>query len=219
MSGPAGDGKDDDLGDIYELLGVLEDANDAAIMTAYRKGSRECHPDKNPDDPEAALKFMQLTRAKDILLDPMQRGRIDDHRKAQRQVAERNAQDNAKRRKLREDLEARESALSSGTSTAAMRAAATLQAAKARSVQDWAARIKAREMELNEKQADIAKAASGRMPDTSFASSAPRQRKAPAHVPFAPQAADLGSFERWEAEMLGVLTGFAERQRAAKVQG
>mmetsp|Transcript_31170 Transcript_31170/g.72636 ORF Transcript_31170/g.72636 Transcript_31170/m.72636 type:complete len:216 (+) Transcript_31170:51-698(+) len=215
MSGPAGDGKDEDLGDIYLLLGVEEDATDAQITTAYRKASRDCHPDKNPDDPNAALKFMQLTRAKDLLLDPMQRGRIDDHRTAQRAVAERNAQDDAKRRKLREDLEARENAVSSGLSSAAMRAAAAAQAARARSVEDWAARIKAREMELNEKQADMARRAAAQ--DDHFG--AKPRRKAPSQVTYAPQAADLQSFERWEADMLGILTGFAEKQRAAKVQG
>lgn len=36
---------------------------------AYRKLTREFHPDKNPDDPEAAAKFQFLRKAYEALAD------------------------------------------------------------------------------------------------------------------------------------------------------
>merc|ERR1719181_1970095 len=104
----AGDGKDEDLGDVYELLGVEEAAGDKEIQTAYRKGSLQCHPDRNPDDPAAAEKFERLTRAKELLLNPAKRAEYDNKRKAARELEQRFANESAKRRKFREELEGRE---------------------------------------------------------------------------------------------------------------
>lgn len=39
------------------------------IKLAYRKLTRELHPDKNPDDPEAAAKFQLLRKAYESLAD------------------------------------------------------------------------------------------------------------------------------------------------------
>jgi len=33
------------------------------VKKAYRKLSREKHPDKNPDNPEAVNEFIQITKA------------------------------------------------------------------------------------------------------------------------------------------------------------
>jgi len=33
------------------------------VKKAYRKMSREKHPDKNPDNPEAVNEFIQITKA------------------------------------------------------------------------------------------------------------------------------------------------------------
>ena len=55
--------------DLYELLGVAYDADEIAIKKAYRKKALFCHPDKNPDDPNAEHLFHQLSQARDILLD------------------------------------------------------------------------------------------------------------------------------------------------------
>ena len=41
----------------YDLLEVNTSANSAEIKKAYYKKARECHPDKNPDDEEAKVKF------------------------------------------------------------------------------------------------------------------------------------------------------------------
>ena len=47
----------------HELLGVAEDATVSQVKKAYRKLSREKHPDKNPDNPEAVNEFIQITKA------------------------------------------------------------------------------------------------------------------------------------------------------------
>ena len=46
-----------------EILGVPTDASVAQVKKAYRKLSREKHPDKNPDNPEAVNEFIQITKA------------------------------------------------------------------------------------------------------------------------------------------------------------
>ena len=62
---------------LYDLLGALpnDDADD--IRTAFRAAVKCTHPDINPGDPEAALKFRQIIRANDILGDPDQRAAYD----------------------------------------------------------------------------------------------------------------------------------------------
>ena len=52
-----------------EILGVAADATPGAVKKAYRKLSREKHPDKNPDNPEAVNEFIQITKAYTIMTD------------------------------------------------------------------------------------------------------------------------------------------------------
>ena len=66
--------------DLYQLLGIESDANDATIKTAYRKQALLCHPDKNPEDPYAEHSFHQLSQAIQILLDRDSRKAYDFHR-------------------------------------------------------------------------------------------------------------------------------------------
>lgn len=47
----------------HEILGVDKDAPVAKVKKAYRKLSREKHPDKNPDDPNAVTEFITITKA------------------------------------------------------------------------------------------------------------------------------------------------------------
>ncbi|CAK9088079.1 DnaJ homolog subfamily C member 17, partial [Durusdinium trenchii] len=149
--GAVGKGKEDDLDNAYELLELEDDAGEKEIKTAYRKISLKCHPDRNPDDEEAAEKFDRLTRAKDLLLDPIRRSELDRKRKAAKDLEERHAQEDAKRRKLREDLEGRES-MANARSQAYRRAQEDAEARKKYLQQDMAQRIKAKEEELARKQ-------------------------------------------------------------------
>lgn len=55
--------------DPYEVLGIETGASGAQIKRAYRQMSLKYHPDKNPDDPEAAEKFLGVTRAHSVLTD------------------------------------------------------------------------------------------------------------------------------------------------------
>ena len=47
----------------HELLGVALDAPIPVVRKAYRKLSRQLHPDKNPDNPQAVNDFIQITKA------------------------------------------------------------------------------------------------------------------------------------------------------------
>ncbi len=63
--------------DYYEVLGVTKDASEADIKKAFRKKAMEYHPDRNPDNPEAAEKFKEATEAYDILSNPEKRSAYD----------------------------------------------------------------------------------------------------------------------------------------------
>jgi hypothetical protein len=58
---------------LYELLGVSLDASDEALKKAYRKLAKMHHPDLNPNDPDAARRFRQVTAAIAILCDAKRR--------------------------------------------------------------------------------------------------------------------------------------------------
>jgi len=62
---------------LYDLLGALprDDAED--LRAAFRRAVKGAHPDLNPGDPDAGLKFRQIVRAIDILSDADQRAAYD----------------------------------------------------------------------------------------------------------------------------------------------
>lgn len=62
---------------LYEILGVSENATADDIKKAYRKLSLKYHPDKNPGNAEAEEKFKEITAANAILSDPVKRKRYD----------------------------------------------------------------------------------------------------------------------------------------------
>ena len=95
--------------DFYALLGVTTfDAEDSEIKRAYRKASLLVHPDKHPDDAEAADKFIRLGIARDILLDVKLKTEYDRQRQRKREKALQDELLDGKRRKMKEDLERRE---------------------------------------------------------------------------------------------------------------
>mmetsp|Transcript_11126 Transcript_11126/g.18671 ORF Transcript_11126/g.18671 Transcript_11126/m.18671 type:complete len:133 (+) Transcript_11126:231-629(+) len=57
----------------HEILNINQDASLAEIKRAYRRLSREKHPDKNPDNPAAVTDFIQITKAYTIMTDPVAR--------------------------------------------------------------------------------------------------------------------------------------------------
>lgn len=65
------------MADPYSILGVSKGADEKAIKTAYRKLAKELHPDKNTDNPKAADRFSEVTRAYDLLSDAKKRAQYD----------------------------------------------------------------------------------------------------------------------------------------------
>lgn len=63
--------------DLYEVLGVSKSASDDEIKKAYRKLAREHHPDRNPGDKQAEVKFKEAQDAYDILSDKNKRAQYD----------------------------------------------------------------------------------------------------------------------------------------------
>ncbi len=63
--------------DYYNLLGVSRDATADEIKKAFRKLALTYHPDRNPDDQDAARKFQDATEAYQVLSDPEERLKFD----------------------------------------------------------------------------------------------------------------------------------------------
>jgi hypothetical protein len=68
----------------YDILGVPQNANDAAIKTAFHRTAKACHPDLNADDPTAEQRLRQAVAAYEVLKNPQQRTALDLHLKAYR---------------------------------------------------------------------------------------------------------------------------------------
>ena len=65
------------MGTLYDLLGALPSDDAEGLRTAFRKAAKATHPDINPDNPDAALRFRELVRAYGILTDAEQRDTYD----------------------------------------------------------------------------------------------------------------------------------------------
>lgn len=97
--------------DLYKLLECQETCTPEELKRAYRKRALDLHPDKNPHKKEEAERaFIQLGKAFEILADKSARAAYDAARKAKRKKALRDSQMDAKRRKMKEELENREKA-------------------------------------------------------------------------------------------------------------
>lgn len=63
--------------DLYDILGVSTDAKNKEIKEAYRSLALQYHPDRNPANPEASKKMLELNEAYEILSDPAKRRDYD----------------------------------------------------------------------------------------------------------------------------------------------
>jgi molecular chaperone DnaJ len=63
--------------DYYEVLGVARDAGAAEIKKSFRALAMRFHPDKNPGDAEAEVRFKEVAEAYEILSDEQKRGMYD----------------------------------------------------------------------------------------------------------------------------------------------
>ncbi|RIY02831.1 molecular chaperone DnaJ [Aureimonas flava] len=63
--------------DYYEMLGVVKGCDDKTLKAAFRKLAMQYHPDKNPGDATAELKFKEIGEAYEVLKDPNKRAAYD----------------------------------------------------------------------------------------------------------------------------------------------
>ena len=63
--------------DYYEVLSVARGAGTDELRQAFRRLALKYHPDRNPDDPEAAERFKEASEAYDVLSDPKKRQQYD----------------------------------------------------------------------------------------------------------------------------------------------
>jgi molecular chaperone DnaJ len=64
--------------DLYAMLGLTLGATTAEIKRAYRRLARRYHPDINPGDRAAEVRFRQIAEAYEVLADPERRRRYDE---------------------------------------------------------------------------------------------------------------------------------------------
>jgi curved DNA-binding protein CbpA len=141
---------------IYALLELEPDNTTAATLKkAWRVAALKHHPDKNRGNEEAAAdKLAEVRQALDILNDDAARSIYDDKRRAQREKQERDSAFEGKRRKMKEDLERRESASWSPAGMAGMKrkAAETPEAKREEKIRTLAEQGARRRQEVAERR-------------------------------------------------------------------
>jgi len=63
--------------DHYEVLGVARGASPEELKAAFRKLASQHHPDKNPDDSTAHIRFKEVNASYQVLSDPQRRAMYD----------------------------------------------------------------------------------------------------------------------------------------------
>ena len=59
------------------MLGVSRTVTEVELKSAYRKLAMQCHPDRNPNNPDAEERFKEVTEAYAILADTDKRSLYD----------------------------------------------------------------------------------------------------------------------------------------------
>jgi curved DNA-binding protein len=65
--------------DYYKVLEVEKKATEVEIKKAYRKLARKYHPDLNPNDKQAEIKFKELNEANEVVSNPENRKKYDQY--------------------------------------------------------------------------------------------------------------------------------------------
>jgi len=63
--------------DFYETLGVERGADEKVLKAAFRKLAMQFHPDRNPGDAGAEIRFKEINLAYEVLKDPQKRAAYD----------------------------------------------------------------------------------------------------------------------------------------------
>lgn len=79
---------------LYQILGLPKTAETEEIKRTYRKLALKYHPDKNPNNPEAAEKFKEINRAHSILSDLTKRNIYDNYGSLGLYIAEQFGEEN-----------------------------------------------------------------------------------------------------------------------------
>lgn len=70
--------------DYYRALGLAPEATEDEIRRAYRRAALQWHPDRNPGRPEAGERFVEVSEAYAVLIDPRKRRDYDRARQTGR---------------------------------------------------------------------------------------------------------------------------------------
>ncbi|KAI5632532.1 dnaJ domain-containing protein [Phthorimaea operculella] len=79
---------------LYQILQVPKTATQDDVKKSYRKLALKYHPDKNPNNPEAADKFKEVNRAHTILSDATKRNIYDNYGSLGLYIAEQFGEEN-----------------------------------------------------------------------------------------------------------------------------
>ncbi|EFA70675.1 molecular chaperone DnaJ [Cylindrospermopsis raciborskii S07] len=77
-----------DFKDYYSILGISKTASPEEIKQAFRKLARKYHPDVNPGNKQAEVRFKEINEAHEVLSDPDKRKKYDQYGQYWKQVGE-----------------------------------------------------------------------------------------------------------------------------------